>query len=77
MNTKAFNEQVVMVSKGLLKNEINGIVMIHTEKDGNVVSSYSIDVENGSDVYAIIGVIEAMKRTIMNKFIESTEDDEE
>ena len=77
IDTKAFNEQVVMVAKGLLKNEINGIVMIHTDTAGDITSSYSIDVENQSNIFAIIGALESMKHTLMHQFIEQPEEDNE
>lgn len=69
-NIQGFQEHTAIITKDILMNRANAIVMIHITKNDEITTSHSIEFDNNADIYKLIGAIEALKATLINRYIE-------
>lgn len=66
-NIEAYYKHEQIIHKDLSDNNLDSLVTISVDKDGNVASSHSVD---NSNIYVLLGALEQMKLVLMNNYIE-------
>lgn len=65
-------EELRPIIERVLSGEVKSIVVLIEEQDGGVGDLFCLDMNGGqSNVYAVLGAIEALKRDFMRAVVES------
>lgn len=70
--TAALPPELAPIIDGLIKGEIRSIALVVENQKGEIGDMFCIDMNDGdSNVFAVLGAIESMKRDFMRAHIES------